>query len=475
MIIGSELLDKANSEISAEFGNEVTGQARGRIRVLSTVKSTSDNMLELMGTMAETYTTAYQALSEANSITCVVKETVFDAVPRPAVVILDMFALPQLQATRAITGRSVPIMSWMTGHASALLRLFGPESFGGIGDIGAKIDAEATRLGGTPEEIGETIYNHTDGTLIKISGLPVMYDYEFFPQKLPFDIPISKVIRGCYTVIQECDGSFVASAHAFENEALATTKSWFLELKKDTYVIGPLLPLGYGTVAQSSRGAGEIEAFLDNMLLQRGRRAVLFISFGTLFWPTTPEYVDEVIEALVEKSFPFVFCFASPFAKVSDQLREKVKSSGFGMITQWAPQQFILNHPATGWFLTHCGHNSITESLAAGIPIIAWPFEADQPAAAAYLTENLNVAFELIEVRTGERGLKPLHRNGRAAKGTRDAVGVELRDVIDACRGEKGEELRKNAEDIKAKLFEAWQEDGVSRKELQAFLENFNQ
>ncbi|KDR73136.1 hypothetical protein GALMADRAFT_722028 [Galerina marginata CBS 339.88] len=431
-------------------------------------------MLELMGTMAETYAAAYQALSAANSITCAVKETVFDAIPPPVAVILDMFALPQLLATREITGRSVPIMSWMTGHASSLLRLFGPESLGGIGDIGAKIDAEATRLGVTPEEIGEKIYNHTDGTLVKTSGLPAMYDYEFFPQERPFDIPVSMIIRGCYTVVHECDGVFMASAYAFENEALDTTRSWLLESKKDIYVIGPLLPRGYGTVAQSSRGAGEIEVFLDKMLLQRGGKAVLYISFGTIFWPTVPEYVDEVIEALVEKNFPFVFCFASPFAKVSDQLAEKVKSSGCGMITQWAPQQFILNHPATGWFLTHCGHNSITESLAAGIPLIAWPFEADQPAAAAYLTENLNVAIELIEVRTGERGLKPLHRNGRAAKGTRAAVGVEIRDVIDACRGKKGEELRRNAEDIKAKLFEAWLEGGVSRMELHAFLENFN-
>ncbi|KDR73134.1 hypothetical protein GALMADRAFT_721937 [Galerina marginata CBS 339.88] len=367
-------------------------------------------------------------------------------------------------------------MSWMTGHASSLLRSFGPESSGGIGDIGVKIDAEATRLGVTPEEIGEKVYNHTDGTLVKTSGLPAMYDYEFFPQKrwLPFDLPAPSMLRGCYTVIHECDGVFMTSAYAFENEALATTRFWLLELKKDIYVIGPLLPLGYGTVAQSSRGASEIEVFLDNMLLQRGQKAILFISFGTLFWPAIPEYVDEVVEALMERIFPFVFSFASPFAKVSDQLAGKVKSSGFGMITQWAPQQFILNHPATGWFLTHCGYNGVTESFAAGIPLIAWPFEADQPAAAAYLTENLNVAFELIEVRTGERGLKPLHRNGRAAKGTRRAVGVEIRDVLDACRGKKGEELRRNAEDIKAKLLEAWQEGGVSRKELQAFLENLN-
>ena len=30
------------------------------------------------------------------------------------------------------------------------------------------------------------------------------------------------------------------------------------------------------------------------------------ISFGTLFWPSVSEYVDELIEVLIEKKAPFV-------------------------------------------------------------------------------------------------------------------------------------------------------------------------
>ena len=100
---------------------------------------------------------------------------------------------------------------------------------------------------------------------------------------------------------------------------------------------------------------------------------------------------------------------------------------------------------------------------------IAWPFEADQPGAAAHLTEHLKVAFELIEVRTGENGLKPLLRNGRSAEGSRVAVGAEIRAVIDASRGPRGEQMRKNATALKTKFIEAWEADGVSKKELQDF------
>ena len=44
----------------------------------------------------------------------------------------------------------------------------------------------------------------------------------------------------------------------------------------------------------------------------------------------------------------------------------------------WAPQMQILKHPATGGFLSHCGWNSILETVCAGVPILAWPSAAEQ-------------------------------------------------------------------------------------------------
>ena len=100
---------------------------------------------------------------------------------------------------------------------------------------------------------------------------------------------------------------------------------------------------------------------------------------------------------------------------------------------------------------------------------ICWPIAVDQPTAAVHLTENLNVAFELFQVRTGE-GLKPLARNGIAAEGTREAVGIEIRQIIDLCRSEKGQVMRSNAEQIKLKFAKAWEEDGAARQEMRKFL-----
>ena len=45
----------------------------------------------------------------------------------------------------------------MAAGAGAIIRLYGPESIGGTGDIGARIDAEAARTGLSTDEIGNKV------------------------------------------------------------------------------------------------------------------------------------------------------------------------------------------------------------------------------------------------------------------------------------------------------------------------------
>jgi hypothetical protein len=58
-------------------------------------------------------------------------------------------------------------------------------------------------------------------------------------------------------------------------------------------------------------------------------------------------------------------------------------------------------------------------------------------------------------------GLKRLARNGLAAKGTREAVGIE-----------KGRVMRSNAEQLKLKFAKAWEDDGTARQEIRKVLLN---
>ena len=107
-----------------------------------------------------------------------------------------------MEATRAVSGRSVPIIGFLAIGAGALIRVFGPESLGGRGDFNAKMDAGVALTGLSEAVIGRKvnisyhasrwtklflyskIIRHTEGKLIRIPGLPVMYDHEYFPQKV---------------------------------------------------------------------------------------------------------------------------------------------------------------------------------------------------------------------------------------------------------------------------------------------------
>ena len=103
---------------------------------------------------------------------------------------------------------------------------------------------------------------------------------------------------------------------------------------------------------------------------------------------------------------------------------------------------------------------------------IFWPLLGDQPVIAAHVTENLHAAFKLFQVRSGG-GLKTLHRNGITPVGSREAVGIEVRQTIDLCRSEKGQEIRSNAEKLKVQFSKAWEEDGAARQEIRYFLNKY--
>ncbi|KAG2410004.1 hypothetical protein LR48_Vigan393s002500 [Vigna angularis] len=104
--------------------------------------------------------------------------------------------------------------------------------------------------------------------------------------------------------------------------------------------------------------------------------SVVYVSFGTVVSPP-PHEIVAVAEALEESGFPFVWTLKE---NMMGLLPDGFVKRTFmrGKVVPWVPQTQLLGHDSVGVFVTHCGSNSVTESISSGVPMICRPFYGDQ-------------------------------------------------------------------------------------------------
>ncbi|EPS59751.1 hypothetical protein M569_15052, partial [Genlisea aurea] len=132
-----------------------------------------------------------------------------------------------------------------------------------------------------------------------------------------------------------------------------------------------------------------------------------------------------------------------PLSYLPPGFTERTRSNGL-VVPSWAPQAEILEHPATGGFLTHCGWNSVLESIVSGVPFIAWPLYAEQRMNAVILHEDMKVAL----------------RPKTAADGgsvDSDEIAAVIKRLME---GEEGKGIRSRMRDLKDAAARALAEDG---------------
>ena len=103
---------------------------------------------------------------------------------------------------------------------------------------------------------------------------------------------------------------------------------------------------------------------------------------------------------------------------------------------------------------------------------IFWPFFGDQALNAIHCAAHLEIAYELLEVRSGAHGLKRIYRTGRTPLGTVEAVLAEMRAVLRNAFGADGAGKRERLEEMRRAVNGQWDEDGASRRDVLAFLDN---
>lgn len=105
--------------------------------------------------------------------------------------------------------------------------------------------------------------------------------------------------------------------------------------------------------------------------------SVLYISFGSLY-RMGEEQFKELAAGVEASGEAFLWSIRPDFVeggnyadKLPPSFLERTKERG--MMLPWVPQLEVLSHPSIGGFLTHCGWNSMLESVCMGVPIMCWP------------------------------------------------------------------------------------------------------
>ncbi|KAK3412346.1 hypothetical protein EUGRSUZ_I01125 [Eucalyptus grandis] len=141
-----------------------------------------------------------------------------------------------------------------------------------------------------------------------------------------------------------------------------------------------------------------------------------------------------------------------------DGYESRIRNKGL-IIRGWAPQALILDHEATGGFVTHCGWNSILEAVAAGVPMVTWPVAAEQ-----FYNEKLVTQVLKIGVDIGvKQGVIPF---GDSVKSERVEEAVK-RVLV----GEEAEEIRRRAKALAEMARGAVEEGGSSWSDLGALIQ----
>ncbi|MCO5604240.1 hypothetical protein L7F22_058403 [Adiantum nelumboides] len=124
--------------------------------------------------------------------------------------------------------------------------------------------------------------------------------------------------------------------------------------------------------------------------------SVLFISFGSVS-ARTREQLEELSLAVKATGCPFLWVRKpDTFAGFAPETSTQCGPCGNGLIVPWAPQLEALSYPAVGGFVTHCGWNSVMESLAMGVPMLCWADDGERMSNLRFVVEFWKCGLDVV-------------------------------------------------------------------------------
>ncbi|KAI5020635.1 hypothetical protein ZWY2020_045523 [Hordeum vulgare] len=338
-------------------------------------------------------------------------------------VVLDMFCV---HATDVCVKLGVPVYTFYAGGASSLSALT---------QLPALIAGRQTGL----KELGDTP--------LDFLGVPPMPASHLIKELLehPED-EMCKAMVDVWKRNTETMGVLVNTFESLESRAVQSLKDPSCvcvpgRKLPPIYCVGPLVGKG-GAKDDDDAERNECLGWLD----AQPDGSVVFLCFGSMGTLST-EQLKEMAVGLERSGQRFLWCASPPEATAR-------RNTWRGLVVKsWAPQVDVLRHRATGAFVTHCGWNSVLEAVAAGVPMLCLPLEAEQKMNKVCMTEDMGVAVELEGYMAGFVEA--------------EEVEAKVRLVIE---GGDGRQLRARVAARREEAKAALEEDGSSRTSFAQFL-----
>ncbi|KAH7564746.1 hypothetical protein JRO89_XS09G0018700 [Xanthoceras sorbifolium] len=182
---------------------------------------------------------------------------------------------------------------------------------------------------------------------------------------------------------------------------------------------------------------------------RREPNSVVYVNYGSIT-VMTDQHLKEFAWGLANSGHSFLWVvrpdvvMGTDSAILPEEYFEEIKDRG--LIVSWCPQEQVLSHPSLGAFLTHCGWNSMLESMInAGKPLICWPFFAEQQTNTRYACTTWGIGMEV------NHDVK------------RDEIEGLVKEVME---GEKGKKMKEKALEWQKKAIAAANIGGTSYNNL---------
>ncbi|XP_028548835.1 7-deoxyloganetin glucosyltransferase isoform X2 [Dendrobium catenatum] len=235
-----------------------------------------------------------------------------------------------------------------------------------------------------------------------IPGLKKGMQLKYFPTFIRTTDPDDKMLNHILYVTSRASMASAIVLNTFEILEAPVLVA-LQKLLPSVYAIGPLSLLGRRLIPSDSPLAAistslwkEDATWLD-WLDGREPQSVVYVNFGSIT-VMSKEQLVEFAWGLANSGFNFLWVVRPDLLKgesavLPPEFLEEIKERG--MMTSWCAQEELLRHSAVGVFLTHSGWNSTLESLIAGVPMICWPFFAEQQTNCFYSCTDWGVGMEI--------------------------------------------------------------------------------